>query len=601
VRQVAVLLYPGVELLDFAGPTEVFAAARAGDGRRFRVFTVAETTDPLSSQGCVTVTPQFSFADCPRPDLIVVPGGSVPLGRPAVVEWVRNSAREAEVALSVCNGALLFARAGLLEGIDATTHQGSIDLLAQSHPTTRVRPELRFVDAGRVVTTAGVSAGIDGALHVVARLLGEDTARRTALYMEYRWEPEGAAEYHRRVVAAGRSSSSWPDLEVVRVALADGVEPALAAWGRMADPPGEAQVNQAGYALLQGERAADALRVFELNAARFPASANVWDSLADACEALGRNEEAIAHARHALARLEQEPGADQEFTDLVRQSAQDKLARLAGEGEPSPGEWMCPPCPVDCHERTHPRPGRCEECGMALITKAEYERRVGGVSPEPAEAAPALETQEAPRAAAALLGELEAGRLRPATLLADARAAQLLSDGAVRRGVKDWLRAHPAEAEIAFTAADEPGERLLFRARVVDPEDGAPLAGVTVYLYHTDAKGIYADDASGGSNNPRLGGYVRTGSDGALAVRTVVPGSYPGTDIPRHVHYEIRAEGRETRIAEVCFADDPLLTDDARRRCEANGWPIATPRPAAGGGWECSVVLAAGLAVPGGR
>ncbi len=759
VRDVAVLVYPGVELLDFAGPAEVFSAARAGDGRRFRVFTVAESTEPIVSQGFLTVVPEVALADCPAPDLIVVPGGSVPLSRPAVVEWVRTAGARAEVALSVCNGALLFARAGLLDGLEATTHHGSIQSLMLAAPTTQVDPARRFVDNGRVVTTAGVSAGIDGALHVVARLLGEDVAHEAARYMEYRWDPAGAAEHHRRAFAA---DGTPPTTTLVRTAIAEGVDAALALWDALEDPPSEQDVNLAGYSLLQrAGRPADALAAFELNTARFPSSANVWDSLADALVELGREDEALRHARRCLELLERDDAVDPGFAERVRASAQGKVDRLAAperarigaqapdfalrgldgsehrlsalrgrpvvlewtsdscpavehhydtrtipelrarfagrvawlaidssstceervegirawraergasgpylldpsgrtgrafgavttphafvvdaagrlvyagavddtrqdgspgagrayladaleallagdpiepattrpvgctieyapEGPARAGAWMCPPCPVDCHERVYERSGRCVECGMVLIETAEYERRTAGER-----------TAAGDARAAELVAELEAGRLTAATLLADERAAALLRDPAGRRALKGWLREHPAEGALELVAASEPGERLLVHARVVDPDTGAPVAGAAVHVYQTDAGGIYAPADAGGDDNPRLFGYVRTDAEGAFRVRTIVPGGYPGTRIPRHVHWEIRAEDREVARGEICFADDPRLDDEARRECAENGWPIATPEPAPGGGLRCTVVIAAGRA-----
>jgi transcriptional regulator GlxA family with amidase domain len=189
---VAIFVHEGVELLDFAGPGEVFAAA--DHGRAFKVYTVAASPEPILSQRFVTVTPQYTIANCPRPDIIVLPGGqtNVPLGDPKVIAWIKKVAPETEVTLSVCTGAFLLAKAGLLDGVEATTHWGSIEDLRREAPKTIVRENRRFVDSGKVVTSAGVSAGLDGSLHVVARLLGRDTARETARYMEYKWEPGDA-------------------------------------------------------------------------------------------------------------------------------------------------------------------------------------------------------------------------------------------------------------------------------------------------------------------------------------------------------------------------------------------------------------------------
>ncbi|MHC5544241.1 DJ-1/PfpI family protein, partial [Singulisphaera rosea] len=154
-KNVAIFLYDGVELLDFAGPGEVFAVA--GEGRAFNVFTVGAASGTVESQGFVAVTPQYTFADCPKVDVLVLPGGAtrIPLADPSVVEWIRKTSGDAEVSLSVCTGAFLLAKAGLLDGLDATTHRSSLDALKAASPKTRVLEGRRFVDCGKVVTSAG--------------------------------------------------------------------------------------------------------------------------------------------------------------------------------------------------------------------------------------------------------------------------------------------------------------------------------------------------------------------------------------------------------------------------------------------------------------
>ena len=190
VRNVAIVVWDGVELLDFAGPAEVFAATRFADGESaFHTYIVAPTKETIVSQGFVRVEPQYSVHDCPRPDLIVLPGGGTSAAR-GVLPWLREVQPECEVVVSVCTGAFLLAEAGLLDGHEATTWDGALSLLQERYPEVRVRGDRRFVDLGAVMTCAGVSAGIDGALHLVARLLGDPTAWATARYMEYRWQPE---------------------------------------------------------------------------------------------------------------------------------------------------------------------------------------------------------------------------------------------------------------------------------------------------------------------------------------------------------------------------------------------------------------------------
>ncbi len=185
-----ILVFNGMELLDFAGPAEVFGAAG------FRVDAVAATRDPVRSMGLVTVTPRYTFEDCPRSDVIVVPGGNA--GAVArdkrVTDWLVRASKDTDVTLSVCTGAFVLATAGLLDGKEATTHWSGVGKLGREFPKITVRKDRRVVDTGKVVTSAGVSAGIDGALHVVERLLGRPKATTTARYMEYNWQPEPRAK-----------------------------------------------------------------------------------------------------------------------------------------------------------------------------------------------------------------------------------------------------------------------------------------------------------------------------------------------------------------------------------------------------------------------
>lgn len=189
-RTVAILLFDDVEVLDFAGPFEVFSVA---DGLRqrtaFNVITVAESTGTIRACNGLKVVPHFSLEDCPPPQLLVIPGGigTRPLlNKPALLEWIRRRHKTAEITMSVCTGALLLAKAGLLDGLRATTHHGAFALLRELAPTTDVIETERFIDNGQIVTSGGISAGIDCSLHVVERLLGRDAADATARQMEYR-------------------------------------------------------------------------------------------------------------------------------------------------------------------------------------------------------------------------------------------------------------------------------------------------------------------------------------------------------------------------------------------------------------------------------
>jgi transcriptional regulator GlxA family with amidase domain len=194
-RRVGILLFEEVEVLDVCGPYEVFSVA----GRRhglipFEVRLVAETLGPVTGRNGFIFTPHECWADAAPFDLLVVPGGPGArraMHHPATLAWVREQAAAAELLLSVCTGALILATAGLLEGLAATTHHGALELLRESTPRTRLLSGRRVVDNGRIVTSAGVAAGIDMSLHIVGRLLGPALARDAAEYMEYPWSADG--------------------------------------------------------------------------------------------------------------------------------------------------------------------------------------------------------------------------------------------------------------------------------------------------------------------------------------------------------------------------------------------------------------------------
>lgn len=185
--KVALFLYDHVELLDFAGPGEVFSAAG------FETFTVSVDGKNLTSQGFVKIQPQYSLENAPVADIIVLPGGnSGPSANdPKVIEWVRKHYNSNAHVISVCTGVFILANAGLLENLSATTHHGAIERLRDGYPTINVIDSTRWVDNGTVITTAGVSAGIDGALHLVSRIKGEEKANQAARYMQYdKWDPD---------------------------------------------------------------------------------------------------------------------------------------------------------------------------------------------------------------------------------------------------------------------------------------------------------------------------------------------------------------------------------------------------------------------------
>jgi transcriptional regulator GlxA family with amidase domain len=193
---VGIFIFHNVEVLDFAGPYEVFSRTRtvAGTASRldeasapFNVFTVAESAAPLSAVGGLQVTPDHTFADAPPVDVLLIPGGMGTrslVEHTPVIEWIRAMASSAGLVTSVCTGSLLLAKAGLLDARRATTHWGALDLLGTLGRDITVERDLRWVDDG-VITSAGVSAGIDMAFYVVAKLCGEGIANETAHYIDY--------------------------------------------------------------------------------------------------------------------------------------------------------------------------------------------------------------------------------------------------------------------------------------------------------------------------------------------------------------------------------------------------------------------------------
>jgi transcriptional regulator GlxA family with amidase domain len=191
-RRVVILLFDEVEVLDACGPFEVFSVTgRNLPTRPFEVVTVAARS-PVEARHGLSLNPGFHLDDVPRADILLVPGGPGTrreMHDPALLDWIRRAAQPAELVLSVCTGALLLGRAGLLDGLEATTHHDALDLLALAAPRATLRRDLRVVDNGRVILSAGVAAGIDMSLHVVQRLLGPEVARETAAYMEYPWVP----------------------------------------------------------------------------------------------------------------------------------------------------------------------------------------------------------------------------------------------------------------------------------------------------------------------------------------------------------------------------------------------------------------------------
>lgn len=206
-KNIAILLFDKIEVLDFAGPFEVFSVCGANGPNPgiFNVFTVAENS-PVSARNGLSINPQFSLGSCPTPDILVIPGGGgfyedgLPYGsrkemyNSVILNWIRKYNETAELMLSVCTGSLILAKAGLLEGLSATTHWKAMDQLKEVAPNTKLVYDERWVDNGRIITSAGVSAGVDTSLYVVSKLLGKEVAGETARYMQYDYWGDGGKE-----------------------------------------------------------------------------------------------------------------------------------------------------------------------------------------------------------------------------------------------------------------------------------------------------------------------------------------------------------------------------------------------------------------------
>lgn len=219
-KKVAIMLFPGVQIIDYTGPYEVLGAAG------FEVFTVAEKAEPLTTNMGMVVTPTYTFANCPKPDILVLPGGTVPQVADASdpqVTFVKSMVPNVTYTMSVCNGAFWLANAGLLDGKQATTFYGMLDDMKNKYPKVQVIDDKKYADNGSIICTAGLSSGIEGALHMVEKVNGLGEAKAVALNMEYNWQPDHpftrgafADKYLRKVM--GRTG----------IEFGDGVETAVA-------------------------------------------------------------------------------------------------------------------------------------------------------------------------------------------------------------------------------------------------------------------------------------------------------------------------------------------------------------------------------------
>lgn len=217
-RNLAIFIFEGVQIIDYTGPFEVLGQAHDDHKRLFNVYTVAEKAGPITTNMGMTVVPKYTFEDMPKADVLVLPGGRVGahVENPKVIKWVQDTSAHAEYVMSVCNGAFYLGKAGLLDGLTATTFYGMLDDLKELAPKAHVVNDQRFADNGKFITTAGLSSGIDGALHLVERVAGRGYAQEVALNMEYNWQPDSSyarasfADRHLRKIL-GREGFKLPE------------------------------------------------------------------------------------------------------------------------------------------------------------------------------------------------------------------------------------------------------------------------------------------------------------------------------------------------------------------------------------------------------
>jgi transcriptional regulator GlxA family with amidase domain len=193
-KRVGIVIFDEIEVLDFCGPFEVFSVTRLNEERRreepspFETLLISQLDQAVTTAGGMKVVPDFTFDNCPELDILVIPGGwgtRKEMHNQVMLSFVRSRAPRVEKLASVCTGSLILGNSGLLDGLRATTHWRCLQMMQELFPKVMVDSKSHVVKAGRIITSAGISAGIDMALHVVADYFGEDIARATARHMEY--------------------------------------------------------------------------------------------------------------------------------------------------------------------------------------------------------------------------------------------------------------------------------------------------------------------------------------------------------------------------------------------------------------------------------
>ena len=187
--KVGIVIFNEVEVLDFAGPYEVFSLASKENEKIFEVKTISETGELISARNGLKILPDLSYQNEPIFDILIVPGGygaeEIEIKNPVMIEWLKSQQNKVEILASVCTGALLLAEAGILDNKKATTHWMDYDRLEKEYPKVEVVRGVKFVDEGNILTSGGISAGIDMSFHIIKRLFGTEVVKDLAKRMEY--------------------------------------------------------------------------------------------------------------------------------------------------------------------------------------------------------------------------------------------------------------------------------------------------------------------------------------------------------------------------------------------------------------------------------
>lgn len=190
-KNVGILLFNEVEVLDFAGPFEVFSITTYTEcnEKPFKVHTVAETKELIKARNGLKIQPDYDFCDAPQFDILIIPGGygaeEIEIHNPKIINWIKNNINNVDIMASVCTGAFLLAEAGLLDGKQATTHWMDIDRLEREYTRVKVQRNIKFTDESPIITSGGISAGINMSFYIIKKLLGKEIANITAKRMEY--------------------------------------------------------------------------------------------------------------------------------------------------------------------------------------------------------------------------------------------------------------------------------------------------------------------------------------------------------------------------------------------------------------------------------